>query len=117
MGNQHIRGIGPAGRTLIVLLVLALAAVWTGGQFLAAPCAMSAAGTAASAPGTDGPRKSEHASCLGALACCQAAPNVLAPAGSAWLPADWRQIAYLTVTKSLTGLHPKPELPPPTILG
>ena len=117
MQSRHIRAPAPTRKSLIVLLVLALLAVWTGGPALAAPCAMDAASLTASMSGSDTPCKPDTASCQAEMGCCQALPSVPTLPGSAWQSADWRQACYFSAAKSLTGLCPKPELHPPTILG
>ena len=117
MQSRHTRTFAPTRKNLVVLLILALLAVWTGGPALAAPCAMDAAGMTASIPGSDAPCKPDTASCQTEMACCQAMPTVPTVPGSAWHSADWRQARYFSTAKSLAGLRPKPELHPPTILG
>jgi hypothetical protein len=116
MQNRHIRTPVSTRKSLIALLVLALLAVWTGGPALTAPCAMDAASMTASMPSSDGPCKPDTASCQAEMACCQALPSVPTLPGSAWQSADWRQARYFSAAKPLTGLRPKPELHPPTMI-
>jgi hypothetical protein len=116
MQNRHIRSSDPRRKSLIVLFLLALLAVWTGGSALAARCAIDAASMTASMPISGAPCKPDTAFCQTEMACCQALPGVPTLPGSAWQTADWRQACYFSAAKPLTGLRPKPELHPPTIL-
>jgi hypothetical protein len=117
MQSRHIRPTASKRKNLIVLFLLAILAVWTGGSALTVPCAMGAASMTASIPSTNTPCKPDSASCQAEMACCQVVPSVPNLPGLAWQTAHWRQACYFSVAKPLAGLRPKPELHPPTILG
>jgi hypothetical protein len=83
----------------------------------ASPCAMNVAGATTHVPLPDKPCKSADCQCFSVTACCEAAPNLLAPVGSEWIAPAWRQVVYSGAPQALNGQQLSPELHPPTNLG
>jgi hypothetical protein len=116
--HVSVMRIGLLTRSLVALLMLAVASVWQAAPaFAAPPCQMNAG-----APISDHVQAAEHcnalaSACLSATICCQVAPNLLAPQTVKFSPVNWDRIIYSGDAQTLDGLRLKPDLHPPTILA
>src|SRR5258708_994457 len=100
-------------RSLIALLMLAVASVWQISPSVAGtPCHMSAASITTSQPGTDGHCKS--GGCTAMMVCCQAPVNFLAPYSASVTSVVWTRVVWTARIPTLIGLHLLPDLHPPT---
>jgi len=104
-------------RGCIVLLMLAMIAIWVSSPALAGPSCEMTANSAMMNGSTGHPCKGDNQSCLTATICCQTTPSSLVPMELDWLPTEWREVVYPSRLTILVGLHPKPELHPPSILA
>ena len=108
--------IGLLKRSLVALLMLALASAWQiAPSFAAEPCQMNAGVTMSNHVQPGGHCKSDN--CMPATVCCQAAPNLLAPQNADFSPVDWDRIIYSDASRILVGLRLQPDLHPPTTLA
>lgn len=100
-------------RSLLALLMLAVASVWQISPSVAGtPCHMSTANITTGQPGTDGHCKSGD--CTAMMACCQAPANFLAPYNASVTSVVWTRVVWTTHIRTLIGLHLLPDLHPPT---
>lgn len=110
--------IGLLKRSLVALLMLAMASAWQiTPSFAAPPCQINAGATTDAHPPTSGGHcKSVSGDCV-AIVCCQILPSLLAPQGASVTALDWGRVLYPGVAPMLAGLRLEPNLHPPTTLA
>ena len=114
MDHVPVMRIGHLRRSLVALLMLALASTWQlAPSFAAEPCRMT---EPAAAPYADAnPCAQVAGDCIAATICCQAAPTLFAPQNTNFSLMDWHRIVWAGALQILIGLRLQPALHPPTI--
>jgi hypothetical protein len=108
--------IGLLKRSVIALLVLALAGVWQiAPSFAAQPCDMNN-GTALIASHSSIACNCQAVArdCAKAAICCQISPNLLGSFVFSVAPIDWHRVIYSGDARTLAGRRLAPDLHPPT---
>jgi hypothetical protein len=108
--------IGLLKRSLIALLMFALASVWqVAPSFAAQPCNMNSGSTVVTGhPSTDCPCKVVAGDCLKATICCQVSQNLARPDGIGVSPVRWERVVYFEDSRRFVGRDLKPDIHPPS---
>ena len=113
--QASVMRIGHLRRSLIALLMLALASTWQlAPSFAAEPCRMTEPAAASYADANCCAQVAGD--CMAATICCQAAP-LFAQQNADFRLMDWHRISWAGASQILIGLRLQPALRPPTILA